>query len=51
MNCSLCHRPLDIPGEPDSRDCGGDCWGCMRKVEGHADDCQTRSCCGECHAS
>lgn len=31
--CSLCKRPLDNPNDGLSKDCGGDCWGCMREIE------------------
>jgi hypothetical protein len=32
--CLICLRVLDVPGEPDSLDCGGDCQGCMDEIEG-----------------
>lgn len=35
-HCLLCKRPLDVAGVEDSRDCGGDCWGCIRKIEEEA---------------
>lgn len=31
--CSLCKRQLDKPSDGLSRDCGGDCWGCIREIE------------------
>lgn len=31
-NCSTCHRPLDVPGDESSRDCGGDCLRCMAEA-------------------
>jgi hypothetical protein len=31
--CLLCHRIMDVPGEPDSKNCGGDCLGCMKELE------------------
>ncbi len=33
MTCSICGRTLDVLGDADSVDCGGDCWGCIREVE------------------
>lgn len=27
--CSICGRPLDVPVDPLSTDCGGDCLACM----------------------
>ncbi len=35
-HCKLCGRPLDLPGVEDSRDCGGDCWACIRVIEEEA---------------
>lgn len=35
MKCAICKRPLDEPDDPFSRDCGGDCLGCMANI---ADD-------------
>lgn len=32
-HCHICKRPLDVPGVDDSRDCGGDCWKCIREIE------------------
>jgi hypothetical protein len=34
--CSMCKRQLDVPGDPDSIDCGGDCAACMRQIEAEA---------------
>lgn len=34
--CLLCGRELDVPGDPLSRDCGGDCWGCIGAIEADA---------------
>jgi hypothetical protein len=31
--CGICGRPLDLPGDPLSQDCGGDCWGCVSEAE------------------
>ncbi|QDQ25506.1 hypothetical protein FNU76_03570 [Chitinimonas arctica] len=33
MNCSICKRFLEHPGDPLSVDCGGDCWGCVGEIE------------------
>lgn len=30
--CKMCKRPLDIPNDPTSQDCGGDCLRCMADV-------------------
>lgn len=27
--CNICKRELDVPGQPESDDCGGDCTQCM----------------------
>lgn len=35
-NCGLCSRTLDVPEDPMSRDCGGDCWGCIGQIEADA---------------
>lgn len=37
-NCSICKRELDVPGDPESDDCGGDCTKCM--AEAGDEDCQ-----------
>jgi hypothetical protein len=31
--CGICGRTLDVPGVDESTDCGGDCAGCIRKIE------------------
>lgn len=31
--CLICNRVLDVVGEPKSRDCGGDCLGCIEEIE------------------
>ena len=31
--CGICRRVLDIPEDSLSTDCGGDCWGCVGKIE------------------
>lgn len=31
--CQMCGRALDVPADPMSVDCGGDCWGCIGAVE------------------
>lgn len=31
--CTLCARPLNVENDPMSGDCGGDCWGCIGKIE------------------
>jgi hypothetical protein len=33
MQCQTCKRELDQPSDPLSKDCGGDCWGCVNLVE------------------
>lgn len=32
-HCGICRRVLDIPADPLSIDCGGDCWGCVGEIE------------------
>ena len=32
MNCLICCRKLNVPDEPDSLDCGGDCLRCMAEM-------------------
>ena len=32
-HCHICKRPLDVAGVEDSRDCGGDCFKCVREIE------------------
>ena len=32
-HCGICKRVLDIPADPLSIDCGGDCWGCVGEIE------------------
>ncbi len=36
MTCGICRRTLDQPGDSDSVDCGGDCWGCVKEAENNA---------------
>lgn len=31
--CHLCGRVLDNPGDPRSKDCGGDCLQCMADAD------------------
>jgi len=31
--CQMCGRVLNQEGHPLSRDCGGDCWGCIGEIE------------------
>ena len=31
-HCTLCGAPLDVPGRPWSRNCGGDCIACMAEA-------------------
>jgi len=31
--CKTCGRPLSVRSDPVSGDCGGDCWGCIGKIE------------------
>lgn len=31
--CCKCGRTLNISGYPDTLNCGGDCWGCLRPLE------------------
>lgn len=31
--CLLCGRELGVAGDPMSANCGGDCWGCIGKIE------------------
>jgi hypothetical protein len=31
--CGICGRVIDIPADPLSIDCGGDCWGCVGEIE------------------
>ena len=30
--CLICKRPIGVPGDPLSLDCGGDCLGCVREL-------------------
>jgi hypothetical protein len=32
--CGICGRLLDRLDDPLSRDCGGDCWSCIRESDG-----------------
>lgn len=34
--CTICARPLDVTSDPMSANCGGDCWGCVGKIEADA---------------
>lgn len=34
--CGLCGRTLKVDEDPMSRDCGGDCWGCVGQIEADA---------------
>ena len=36
--CLICKRPIDVPGDPLSLDCGGDCLGCIRELEDDIQD-------------
>lgn len=38
-SCSICRRPLDLPDQPDTLNCGGDCLRCM--AECHDPDALT----------
>lgn len=38
VNCSICGRKLDQEKDPLSSDCGGDCWGCIGKIEADMGD-------------
>lgn len=31
--CMICGVKLVYEGDGDNRDCGGDCWGCIREIE------------------
>ena len=31
--CQRCGRTLNVAGDPMSRDCGGECWGCIGQIE------------------
>ena len=31
--CGICQRELEVETDPLSRDCGGDCWGCVGEAE------------------
>lgn len=33
FHCLICSRKLDQPEDPLSLDCGGDCLGCMNRIE------------------
>lgn len=33
MQCGICGRLLDQPGDTLSTDCSGDCWGCIGEIE------------------
>ncbi len=36
MTCGICKRTLSQPGDSDSLDCEGDCWGCVKESEENA---------------
>ena len=36
--CAVCGRALDTQSDPMSVDCGGDCWGCIGKLEAELGD-------------
>lgn len=36
--CGICGRGLDQEHDPLSLDCGGDCWGCIGKIEAEMGD-------------
>jgi hypothetical protein len=36
--CNICGKPLDVPGDESTRDCGGDCLRCMAEI-GEDPDC------------
>lgn len=36
--CLICKQELDVPGKPETADCGGDCCRCM--AEAGDTDCQ-----------
>lgn len=40
--CKTCGRPLDRATDPMSRDCGGDCWGCIGKIEADGGDAESK---------
>lgn len=40
--CGLCGRPLDVSEDALSVDCGGDCWGCIGKIEADGGDGESR---------
>jgi hypothetical protein len=40
--CLTCSRPMDVPGDPLSMNCGGDCAGCVRQAEGGSSDPRPR---------
>jgi len=33
QHCAICGRVLDVVDDPMSKDCGGNCWGCIAKIE------------------
>lgn len=36
--CQMCGRILDNPADPMSENHGGDCWGCIGKIEADMGD-------------
>jgi hypothetical protein len=32
-SCVTCKRTLNVPEDPLSTDCGGECWGCVGQTE------------------
>ena len=36
--CQTCGKELDDPKDPDSVDCGGDCYGCIQDAEAVVSD-------------
>ena len=37
MNCNICKKKLDQPGDPTTKNCGGDCLYCMATIGGDPD--------------
>lgn len=36
-HCTICGNPLDVPGNRETEDCGGDCVACMADIVGDPD--------------